>query len=256
MQKDYYRILGVDRDAPEREIKRAYYALASRLHPDKAPDEETRRQNEDELALVSAAYNTLKDPVKRREYDAKLGESSSRGSSSSTAASDVNGGGGAARGSAVRRPAPPGTTHGSDLVAQRSGIAERAFAKGMQLFNAENYAEAVPFFEAAIQNDDSKAVYHIKMAQAMIRGRASYTRAVEHVQRAIEFDPYNLEYKLILANIHETAGAITAARKLYQEVLKWEPDNMTAKASLEMLDSRGSGKGFLSGLLRKLTKKE
>lgn len=268
MEQDYYRILGVDPNTPEREIKRAYYALATKLHPDKAKDPETRRKNEQELALVSAAYNALKDPAKRQEYDARRKEkpsdgvpkngggagapAASRTASTSTATPNPSrakpASGGAAAASAKVK--------GQDLTANRVSIAERAFAKGMQLFNTQNFAEAVPFFDAAIQNDDTKVIYHLKLAIALIRSRGSYTRAVEHAQRAIESDPYNVEHKMVMADIHETAGAVTAARKMYEEVLKWEPGNATAKMRLDLLKSKGkSGGNFLSNLFKKMTKK-
>jgi len=265
MEQDYYKILRIDPSAPEREIKRAYYALASKLHPDKAKDQETRRKNEEQLALVSAAYNILKDSTKRKEYDIRRAESISsaaqqaKGSSTSSNATQS---GTITSAEGITPPptrssgvAPAPGKGGVDLTSHRVSIAERAFAKGMQLFNAQNFHESVPFLDAAIQNDDTKAVYHIKMAVALIRSRGSYTRAITHAQRAIEGDPYKLEYKLVLADIHETAGAITAACKLYEEVLKWEPDNGTARYRLDVLKSGGKGKGFLTGLINKITKK-
>ncbi len=260
MENDFYKILGIDPNAPDREIKRAYYALASRLHPDKAQDPEQRRQNEQQLALVSAAYNVLKDPNKRKEYDIARKETIAASSSINAPTPPLPT---ASKG--VAAPTPPSglsaaalsaaRSKGAELSAQRSGIAERAFAKGMQLLNGNCFGEAVPFFEAALQNDDSKAVYHLKLAVALIRSRGSYTRAVEHANRALEMDPYNLEYRIILADIHETAGAITAARKIYEEVLKWEPNNQAAKMRLQLLDSQERGGGFLKGLLKRITKK-
>ena len=59
-----------------------------------------------------------------------------------------------------------------------------------------------------------------------------------------------------MGNIHETAGAITAAKRMYEEVLKWEPTNMTAKNSLQLLESsKGQSGSFLKDLFRKFTKK-
>lgn len=264
MEQDFYKILGIDPGAPEREIKRAYYSLASKLHPDKAKNSELRRQNEEELALVSAAYNVLKDPAKRQEYDARRRENSTAFSSSTSATATANGEkatpnpSASSAASAARRStgaAPRKGKSSADLTAHRVSIAERAFAKGMQLFNTREFAEAVPFFEAAIQNDETKTIYHVKLAIALIRSRGSYTRAVRHAQRAIEADPYSLEYKMILADIHETAGAITAAKKIYEEVLKWEPDNENARIHLDFINSGGKGGGFLSGLMKKIKKK-
>lgn len=64
MQQDYYEVLGVDRDATGDEIKRAFRALARRLHPDVGPPG-ARESFHD----VVAAYEILSHPRKRRLYD-------------------------------------------------------------------------------------------------------------------------------------------------------------------------------------------
>jgi curved DNA-binding protein len=63
--KDYYKTMGVERDATQEEIKRAYRKLARKYHPDvsKEPDAEQRFKE------VGEAYEVLKDPEKRAAYD-------------------------------------------------------------------------------------------------------------------------------------------------------------------------------------------
>lgn len=60
--KDYYQILGVSRDASPEEIKKAYYKLAQKYHPDKGGDEKKFKE-------INEAYQVLSDKEKRAQYD-------------------------------------------------------------------------------------------------------------------------------------------------------------------------------------------
>ncbi|XP_023688471.2 dnaJ homolog subfamily B member 9a [Paramormyrops kingsleyae] len=64
-KKDYYEILGVPKDASERQIKKAFHKLAMKYHPDKnkSPNAEARFRE------IAEAYETLSDDKRRREYD-------------------------------------------------------------------------------------------------------------------------------------------------------------------------------------------
>lgn len=66
MKRDFYEVLGVDRNADDKKIKTAYRKLAKKYHPDMNPNDENAKKKFEE---VGEAYAVLSDPEKRKMYD-------------------------------------------------------------------------------------------------------------------------------------------------------------------------------------------
>ena len=65
-KRDYYEVLGVDRNASANDIKKAYRKLAIQYHPDKNPD---NKEAEEKFKEAAEAYSVLSDPDKKARYD-------------------------------------------------------------------------------------------------------------------------------------------------------------------------------------------
>ncbi len=66
--KDYYAVLGVSSEAPPRAIQHAFWKAAQKLHPDVNPDPDALERYKEAVG----AYQTLKNPGARSDYDAQL----------------------------------------------------------------------------------------------------------------------------------------------------------------------------------------
>lgn len=228
MAKNYYEILGVPRSASDLEIKSAYHRLARRYHPDKAEAGGQAAAFEAEFSRISTAYNTLKDKDKRTQYDKTL----QGGGEDRTADGTEE--------SSPAIPAAPGSDGKASFSnaatdKNRATVAKRAFVRGNQMLSAGDYQKASELFDVAIKNNEQEAVYHARLATALLRGHRSFSRATEAAQRAIDLDPYNSDYRIILAELYESANIKSMAVKTYEEILKWDANNEKAQLALESL---------------------
>jgi curved DNA-binding protein CbpA len=236
--KTHYEILGVPPSASEADIKGAFHRLAKMKHPDKATSPTEKAALQAEFEWITKAYNTLKDPDLRAAYDASLAK---RPGASGPAPSAPTGGvtqkSPAAAGSS---PAPAAPAQGAgagnaNLDKNRAQAAKRAFLKGLQHLQAGEYVKAAEFIESAIRNNDTDPSFHYKLAQTLRLGKRSFSRAEAAAKRAIELDPYNTEYRLLLGQVYEDVGSISKAIEVYEEVLRWDPTNDRAQMALNIL---------------------
>jgi len=219
---DYYRTLGVERNATRNEIRLAYLRLAKESHPDHVPHEGNWDRANEQFARVTEAYSTLMDPEKRRRYDLSL----------------VGG---------------QRLESGGDDPGKIQAV--NAFRQGVQSLNRGNPSRALLYFEAAVRYNESKAIYRSYYGLALARARREFKRAEEECRKAIGAEIFNPDCYVNLGLVYNLMGNKGQAQEQFHEALNWDPEHARAKTELEAAGSDKGG-GILGRIFQRRTSDE
>lgn len=173
MIDDPYKVLGVDRDASDEDIKRAYRRLAKKYHPDLNPgDQEAARRMQE----VNAAYEQIKNPEKFQQQ-------SQGGYGNPYGSYDPFGG--------YRQQSYSGDTGDQYQQAAYQYIRFRRYREALNALQNAAERNARWYYLSALAND----------------GLGNQVTALEHIRRAVSMDPDNLEYQRILTQIEHGGAA-------------------------------------------------
>ena len=137
MENDYYKILGVSRDASQEEIQKAYRKLSRQYHPDIAG-----KRFEDKFKEINEAYSVLSDPAKRQQYDMGASSFSGGGSGAGFSSMDFSNlgdifgqffGEGSPFGAPPSSPIPRESRGGDDLVSLTISLKDAVFGAEKQI---------------------------------------------------------------------------------------------------------------------------
>ncbi len=216
---DHYQMLGVARTAAAGEIKRAYYALAKRFHPDRfrrAVDDAQRPRIEAAFAQIAQAYEMLSDDKGRAAYDSKLATAPATKSSAAVHA-------------AIQTP-PPGA---SQAVKQAS--AEENFQHGLAALKRDNQRMAVAYLAEAVRLAPKQARYHAYYGRALTHDPRTRRQAEAALQTAITLDPANATHHLMLAELHHALGHTRRAEGELIRALGYDPGHEGARQLLDKI---------------------
>jgi curved DNA-binding protein CbpA len=213
-QVSLYDTLGLERDASDQDIRKAFRRLALKYHPDRFANDQ-RVEAEERFQGITEAFNVLSHPESREKYDTEISK---------------------------------GT---ADKTMDAKEISRRLAAKGSQLMREGKMAEAVETLKGAIDHDDENARAHYFYGQVIGRISGKERDALRHVERAVTLEPGNATMMAEAASLSLAAGMKTRAVRHAQDALALDPTNSKATDVLSLAESADKSKGgSLLGRLR------
>jgi len=214
--QDLYQVLGLVSTTQADDIRRAYYALAKKFHPDKFIREDAKAKAEKVFAHITEAYSTLTNAETRKKYDEDQ---------------------------AVRK-----SSREPEKKVDPGAVAHINFKHGKDMFDKGKLGEAIPFLQNACDQDPSKAEHFHWLAIAQSRNPRWKKDAEENFLKAIEKDPMNAEIYAHLGSLYARGGLHGKARDMFKKALQWDPTNQEASEGLAQ--DEGGKKGLL-GMFKK-----
>ena len=213
-QVTLYDTLGLERDASDQDIRKAFRRLALKYHPDRFADDQ-RGEAEERFQGITEAFNVLSHPESREKYDTEISK---------------------------------GT---ADKTMDAKEISRRLGAKGSQLMREGKMAEAVETLKGAIDHDDDNARAHYFYGQVIGRISGRERDALRHVEKAISLEPGNATMMAEAASLSLAAGMKTRALRHARDALTLDPTNSKASTVLSQVEGADKDKGgSLLGRLR------
>jgi len=215
---DHFRLLGVAFNANDREIRRAYFELAKRLHPDKLQAlgiSELGREAQRVFAAINLAFAVLSDRKRVAAYRMSL--ESSVGSQQFDESD-------------------------AEQIAAAIFAAEDAFRLGQMAMRRNHLSEAVESFAKAVELNPDEGEHHAFLAWSRFCEASDKAQVVEEVNRgfakAVEISPNNPLPHLLRGHFARQIGDSLRAERYYRRVLSLDPQSSEAQMNLRLLSQR------------------
>jgi len=210
-ETDLFRILGLDFDASPDDIRSAYKKLAKQAHPDMFTDAHLKTKAEKAFISISDAFNTLRDPFKRKDYERTLDRVRQAEADAAKAAAKAAESAKAAHSSTAppasaetpkAQPSPAAAESAAKARQARQEQADLHFQNGKEYEKRNELDEAIREFQEAIRLSNDVAKYHSQLGLALQKKNwGGYAQAEFKV--ALHFDPTD---KLALKHYQPSAG--------------------------------------------------
>ncbi len=227
---DHFEFFGVGRDADRGEIKRAYFKLSKRFHPDKHFRKELGPYNdmlERIFQQITKAHRILSDPKRRQTYEASLEDAGSEETSGSEHGAGAT-------------PMSHDEVESDTAGASDSGTKKRnaAFAQLVRRAKSSarsgDYEETTEHFRKALSLKRDADVA-LQAAQLLKQTRQHREEALLFARAAIRIDDDHVEARMLLGDVLEEMGRTEEAMAVYREVRQLDKDHRAASRRLDTL---------------------
>jgi len=236
---NYYLILDIKRNASADEIEMAYARAALKHHPDVAGDSP---EVQERFALINEAYSVLSNPVKKSEYDRRLGESnityqeevisSDEGEVSQEELPEDDK-------PRVKTPVKPAEESASPDRMSRKKL-ERVLSGSRKMISKGDFWRADSLLRQALFSFPRDPEIRRLLAKAA-EGRGRFREAVEELKAASEIEYFNPENHYLMGRMYIKGGQLDRAMKAFNDALSWQEDYEPAvKGIAEIAEIRKS----------------
>ncbi len=216
---DHFQLLGIPPDAPPDDVRKAYFALARQLHPDRLAAlgiDDGPREAQRLFAQVNTAFAVLSDKVRREQYAAIL----------------RRGGEAAVRAEQAR----------AEALTKRILDGEQAFQRGEAALRSGQFGVAILELTRAVELSPDEGDYRAALAWAQFcaapdkHALAPQTRAA--LEQAIAASPNALNARFLLGRVERILGRDADALRHFQDVLRRSPQHQEAASEVRVLEQR------------------
>ncbi len=208
---NYYQLLHVTSNSTPAQIKRSFYELARKFHPDHHMEHSERMEPLHRLMdTITLAYKTLTDETARQSYDQQL-----------TRAGAFQLGRGR-----------------SDL--EKS--AEEYLEKARESFRDKNFGGAIVWLRKALDLEPQSPKYHALLARSLAAVPQYRREAAEHYEQAILGNSASTEIRFQLAELYEAMKLPWRAQAQYEKILKLDASHSKARERLKALNAAAGKK--------------
>ncbi len=216
-KSNHYHLLGVTSDASSQEIKKGFYALARKFHPDRHMNRPAWVKPLQQLmGAITEAHKVLSDETKRGHYDRKK----------------------------IHRQ-----TESEETIEECVKLAANALRD-------ENREGAIFWMRKCVKISPEVAKYRVSLASSLASLPHYRREAVEHFQKAIELDQWNTDAYLQCGELYELMQLPWRAAILYSKILEFDPGHVLARQRLARSKSKEKDNGEKAPRLARLFSKK